>query len=608
MKISNTQKKVLEYVLFLLIIVLAGIFRFTGINWDNNAHLHPDERYMTMVAVAIDWPKDFKEYLDPQSSPLSPANNQFGNYIYGTFPLFFVKYVAERFEMGDYNNLTLVGRTISGIIDIGNLILIYLIGNRIFKKKLGLLAALFYAVAVMPIQQSHFFTTDTYETFFILFTFLLLIYFIKTKSVLTSSFLGLFIGISMGLALSSKISSVVFGLVIGVALGMKFLKQYELMPLKKNVFHLIDYSLIIGLVIYVVFRLTSPYIFENSSWFDLNLNTQFMSSLQFQRSAISGEVMFPPQYNWVDTTPYIFPLTNIFVWGLGIPLSIALIIGILSYVYDQIIFLKRHNRFRQLFIPLTSPLLLLVLWVIGDFLYRGGNFVKSFRYLLAIIPFLVILASLGITQLQRINKKLFFVSILVVFIPTLLWAIAFTSIYTRPTTRIAASDWVYENISPDSTIANEHWDDAIPFKTDGPPPFEFQQRIELEVYAPDDDRKIPYLYENLSEIDYIFITSDRARMNIGELPDLFPVMSNYYKALDNGSLGFEKVAEFTSFPNIFGYEINDSKAEETFWVYDHPTVRIYKKKSQLDFQRFECVLRGGITIMNRCSINPEFSQ
>jgi hypothetical protein len=314
-----------------------------------------------------------------------------------------------------------------------------------------------------------------------------------------------------------------------------------------------------------------------------------MSALQFQRSAISGEVMFPPQYNWVNTTPYIFPLKNIFVWGLGIPLSIAVIAGLFSYFYDQLIFLKRHYRFRQLLIPLTSPLLLIVIWVIGDFLYRGGNFIKSFRYLLAIIPFLIILASLGIYQLERINKKLLYIFTALVFIPTLIWAIAFTSIYTRPTTRIAASDWVYENVAPNSVIANEHWDDAIPFKTNAPPPFEFSQRIELEVYAPDDDKKIPYLYENLRQIDYIFVTSDRARMNIGQLPELFPVMSNYYKALDNGKLGYTKVAEFTSFPQIYGLEINDSSAEETFWVYDHPTVRIYKKESQLDFKEVECV-------------------
>ena len=105
-------------------------------------------------------------------------------------------------------------------------------------------------------------------------------------------------------------------------------------------------------------------------------------------------------------------------------------------------------------------------WVVGDFIYRGGNFVQSFRYLLAIIPFLIIFASLGIYQLQRINEKVFVTGLVFVFVPTLLWATAFTSIYTRPTTRVTASEWVYKNVTVDKVIANEHWDDAIPFATD----------------------------------------------------------------------------------------------------------------------------------------------
>lgn len=593
MKKYFTKPNCQEFVLLVLIILLASYFRFTGINWDNFAHLHPDERYITMVAIAVQWPEDFQQYLDPQTSPLSPYNNNFGSYIYGTFPLFFVKFVADSLEKGDYSQLHLVGRTISGILDIGNLILIFLIGNNIYKKRLGLIAALFYAVAVMPIQQSHFFTTDTYETFFVLTTFLLLIAFLKVRSPILNISISILIGISMGLALASKISAAVFGLMIGVALAMKFLQQLKKFSIPKNIFYVVGYALSILTTIYVVFRLASPYIFANSSWLDISLNTGFESALNFQRSAITGEVMFPPQWNWVDTTPYLFPFSNIMIWGLGIPLGIISVTGLALFIYEMIYFLKYHYHFKQLLIPLTSPLLIAFIWVIGDFLYRGGNFVKSFRYLLAILPFLMIFASLTLFYVKKINNKLHYLMLLLIFIPTLLWAYAFTSIYTRTTTRIQASDWVYENVSPNKTIANEHWDDAIPFKSDGPPPADYMNRVDLEVYNPDDVNKIPYLYDQLSQADYIFVTSDRARKNIGELPDDFPIMVNYYKALDEGTLGFEVAKVVTSFPQIFGIEINDSEAEETFWVYDHPSVRIYRKVRNINEQEFECVLKPG---------------
>jgi hypothetical protein len=42
-----------------------------------------------------------------------------------------------------------------------------------------------------------------------------------------------------------------------------------------------------------------------------------------------------------------------------------------------------------------------------------------------------------------------------------------------------------------------------------------------------------------------------------------------------------EVAEFVSFPSLeignWKLEINDSSSEESFWVYDHPKVEIYKK-------------------------------
>jgi hypothetical protein len=48
-----------------------------------------------------------------------------------------------------------------------------------------------------------------------------------------------------------------------------------------------------------------------------------------------------------------------------------------------------------------------------------------------------------------------------------------------------------------------------------------------------------------------------------------------------GGLGFELVKECTSYPHLLGLEIKDSSAEESFWVYDHPPVRIYKKTKAL---------------------------
>ena len=36
--------------ILVIIFLLGAYFRFTGINWDEGRHQHPDERYLTMVA------------------------------------------------------------------------------------------------------------------------------------------------------------------------------------------------------------------------------------------------------------------------------------------------------------------------------------------------------------------------------------------------------------------------------------------------------------------------------------------------------------------------------------------------------------------------------
>ncbi len=596
--------KLSQSILLLAIILTASYFRFVGSNWDEFSHLHPDERYMTMVASDIKWPEDFKTYLDPELSPLSPFNNNYGSYIYGTFPLFFVKYIADSLELDNYMNLNLVGRAISGFVDLGSLLFVFFIGNNIYKRRFGLLAAALYALAVMPIQQSHFFTTDTYETFFILLTFSLLIVFLRTRSPLLNVSMSIFIGVAIGFGLASKLSAVVFGAIIALALMMKFIKQLGKISLPRNLFYIIDFGILIGITTYCVFRLLQPYLFQNSSWFDITPNPDFIGSFNFQRLAIQGEVMFPPQWQWVDKPAYLFPAKNILLWGVGFPIGVAFLFGCLYFVYEQLLFLKTHRKIKELATPLTSPLLLAFIWIVLDFIYRGGNFVVSFRYLLAIIPFIILFAAYALIQLKTRRTKLYYTFTFLVISLSFLWAMAFTSIYRTTTTRVAASEWIYANILPESTIANEHWDDAVPFSSTTASPFEFQNRVDLEVYNADDQNKIPQLYQKLSQVDYIFITSDRARMTIGRLPEDYPIMSRYYKFLDSGELGFTLAQTISSYPRLGNLEINDSEAEEAFWVYDHPTVRIYKRERQVTYDEFNCYLSSDNTRWHKNTCMP----
>ena len=154
--------------LFALVLVAATAFRFTGMNWDADQHLHPDERFLTGVTAAIESVKSVGEYFDTTNSSLNPNNRGAGFFVYGTLPLFIVRYVAEGLGQTGYGQVHLVGRALSAVFDLGLVVLVYLIASRLFDKRVGLLAGIFSAVTVMQIQQSHFWTVDNYANFFTL--------------------------------------------------------------------------------------------------------------------------------------------------------------------------------------------------------------------------------------------------------------------------------------------------------------------------------------------------------------------------------------------------------------------------------------------------------
>jgi len=88
------KSNILFYALLALIIIFGLFFRIYGINWDREFHLHPDERFLTMVASSISSVSNFKEYFDTNQSSLNPHNildhnnnSVFPFFVYGTLPL-----------------------------------------------------------------------------------------------------------------------------------------------------------------------------------------------------------------------------------------------------------------------------------------------------------------------------------------------------------------------------------------------------------------------------------------------------------------------------------------------------------------------------------------
>src|SRR5512144_1445925 len=110
--------------LLLIIVLVACFFRFQNLNWDSGFHLHPDERFLTMVGVAMKMPSSIIDYLNPGSSPMNPANIGYRFFVYGVFPVVAAKLMALLMMTDNYNDFTILGRAMTAILDVAVVFLV----------------------------------------------------------------------------------------------------------------------------------------------------------------------------------------------------------------------------------------------------------------------------------------------------------------------------------------------------------------------------------------------------------------------------------------------------------------------------------------------------
>jgi len=562
--------KIQHIAILFVIIMLSALFRFTGVNWDENAHLHPDERFLTMVTTDITWPTHPLQYFDTRTSPLNPHNAGHTFFVYGTYPLYLTKTAAQIISRHTYDGITLTGRVLSGIADMCTVFVVFLIARYLSKNSgAGLLAAFFYGIAVLPIQQSHFFSVDTYAVLFITIT---LWQTVREKS-------GIIAGIAAALAVSAKVSAGLMLIPLFLAFAIRLLRQKDKNTRMRTVFSF----LLFGIGFLITVRIAYPYLFDG-----LILNTHVLENWKQLQSFNSTDAAFPPALQWVNV-PAWQPALDMLFFGLGLPLGILALISIAYYVL-------RMKEYKN------AVLLSWIFLVLG---YQSLQFAKAMRYFYSIYPALAVLIGM---YLYRIRLNRFFVVFLLCV--SLLWPVSFLTIYTRPHTRVTATDWIYTNIPRESTIAWESWDDPLPFARNNHTPSIYTS-FAMPVFDEEHIQKWEHFNTILTDAEYLILSSNRGYGAIERSKKRYPKTYQYYQLLLNGSLGFDQVAQFTSRPALpignahacvapFGFSygsvirpyspcttqgvhIVDDYTDETFTVYDHPVVTIFKKTRSVDY-------------------------
>jgi len=481
------QNKLLRILLLIVILILSGYFRFIGLDWDQSQHLNPDERFMTMVVSALDPTDSLADYFNTATSTLNPNNRGYGFYVYGDLPITLVRYAADwmdqlvkslnewglagklsspdllwilgRANWAGYDEVALIGRVFSALFDLASLIFVYLIGKRLFNPKLGLLAALLAGSTVMLIQQAHFFTVDSTANFFMTLTVFFTVELIyadlgqivnglnagakQAAGVIIKSrifWLVVGFGFAFGLAMACKINAAPLAFLLPAVFLFRYLNGTlgEETNAEKSFLVASLLTLIGGVVSILIFRITMPYAFAGPNFFSFSLNEHWIQTIQEQRLQAGGDVDFPPALQWARRS-FFYSGKNLLLWGTGIPLGLAALFGFLGLGWQ--IFVKHTHR----------TALLLWGWVGFYFLWQSTQWNPTMRYQLPIYPLIAIFAAWFILQGEqifgRVKLKLVFRGFgAIVLILSLMWAYAFTRIYTVEHTRVQATRWIFQNV------------------------------------------------------------------------------------------------------------------------------------------------------------------
>jgi len=587
-------------ILFLLILFIGVFLRLYGNNWDQGWHLHPDERFLTMVGNDVKIPSSFSEYLNTPTSSFNPGNKGHAFYVYGTLPLLINKVLAQQVYSDTYDQFNLLGRVLSGLADFFVIIILYKLIELVEKKlklntSIKYLSSFLYAIAVLPIQLSHFFTVDTFLNLFVWASFYfavkLVVYTGNTsyshsgekrsddsridsgQARMTQIYYVCLSGLFFGLALACKISALYFAPLIGIFVFFGLAQNITAFSMSLLKLKIIDWipafagMTIFFLFCYLAVRIGSPYYFETNTILNPQLSAVFINNIQTLKSFDNPAALFPPANQWIHASPFL-SITNLIFFGVGPVYFLFAVIGFLL--------LLNHRK--------PKLLLFVLFWVMGFTFYQSIQFAKTMRYLIFIYPFLSIFAAVGLSYVLNLFKKLSTFSSYMLhatcYICILVWPLAFMSIYTMDHSRVTASKWMYRTIPQGSTILTEYWDDPLPLMVQDPRTRNYIGR-EVHIFDPDTKEKWQVINEQLNTADYYIMSSNRGWGSVPTTPERYPVASQFYKKMLEKKGNYTLIQEFSSYPSLrylgIPLDFPDQWAEEAFTVYDHPQVLIFKK-------------------------------
>ncbi|MDD4135627.1 MAG: glycosyltransferase family 39 protein [Candidatus Shapirobacteria bacterium] len=474
---------------------------------------------------SLDWGQGY--FFNPDEnnmaiavSRMTPLDLNPHFFAYGQFPLFLTFFTTPD---RNFSTIILTLRFWSAVFSSLSILFFYLVAKNIFKsKKISYIFVFLLIFSPGLIQLAHFGTTESILLFVFSVNIFLSLKYYQTEEKL----FFLFSILISAIGLASKITAVFFVLPFYLCFLLIFLKNKKIPNFIFSIF-------IFTILILFLSLLFSP--------FNIIKFSDFKSAMDYETSVAVGtsKVFYTRQFE--NSLPYFFQLKNVFPYTNGIFIFIFSFIGFLIFLKSKI----------------KKEFLLILLPSIIYFIYTGQLFVKWSRFM---SPVFFIAPLFCLFIFQKLKNKILILILLILMISP---GIYFFSKYFSTDIRVIATNWINSNISNNSFVLSEGGN-----------------VIDIPLYSGDfkinnfdfyDQNNIKNLSTEINKSDYIIIPSRRVFKNN------FPQTEEYYQNLFSGQLGFNQVKIFSINKSLF---LKDENAEETWSVFDNPTIRIFKRNIQ----------------------------
>jgi len=407
---------------------------------------------------------------------------------------------------------------------------VYDIGRNIFNKYCGLLSAIFLAVYPDHVLYSHIAKVDAVVTFFIMLTFMISIYIVKTGKLRYY----VLAAVCAGLATSVKYNGA-FAVFLPAIAHFLYCEREELGMYSPK--HL---AVLIGIPL-LAFFITTPYSILDfgAFWYDIAYQSGRTSISLGSLDDFLVLANYAPRYiGWGFVVLALLGLANI-AWRLD-----RYRILLLLFIVSNYIFMFMWGGGSRFFIPIGAGMMIMI----------SGLMMTALEYI-------------GKLRRQVRREEATIALIICLLIPIVFNAITVieqNSTLLKTSISQVAMDWVRENIPPGATIYRCNNTPSIQYLMDGD---EYRYDVNRE---PDAAREPTWDYDDYSMFapkGYEYVVLTDYHIWYMEHPDNYPRQSVFYELFLED---YQAVAEFIS-----GDEYEASTIEATTY---HNSIHIYQRR------------------------------